>query len=180
MLVRYTLLGLLAQRAHYGHELQAALEAGVGGEQDWNLKATQIYMTLARLAEGGLIKQESGDLGTGPEKRIYALTQAGRIVLQTWFNTGVVLEYHRDEFFIKLMLCLRIPDVQPRTVVQAQRRRLFQDLHAATTQRNHTNPKVALARMFLLDKAIMHLEADLRWLDLVETRLEEMKKQAWP
>jgi len=32
----------------------------------------------------------------------------------------------------------------------------------------------------LVDKAIMHLEADLRWLDMAEMRLEEVKRQPLP
>jgi len=32
----------------------------------------------------------------------------------------------------------------------------------------------------LLDKAAMHLEADLRWLDMIEGRLDEIKRQPLP
>jgi hypothetical protein len=31
-----------------------------------------------------------------------------------------------------------------------------------------------------MDKAVMHLEADLRWLDMVEGRLDDMQKQPLP
>jgi hypothetical protein len=32
----------------------------------------------------------------------------------------------------------------------------------------------------LLDKAIMHVEADLRWLDTIEGRLDEIRRQPLP
>jgi hypothetical protein len=32
----------------------------------------------------------------------------------------------------------------------------------------------------LLDQAIMHVEADLRWLDVIEARLEEVRQQPLP
>jgi len=32
----------------------------------------------------------------------------------------------------------------------------------------------------LVDKAIMHLEADLRWLDMTEMQLEEVRSQPLP
>jgi hypothetical protein len=32
----------------------------------------------------------------------------------------------------------------------------------------------------LLDKLIMHLEADLKWLDLLEARLDDIRKQPVP
>ena len=37
-----------------------------------------------------------------------------------------------------------------------------------------------LARILLLDSAIMHTEAELRWLDIVEVRLEEVQAQPPP
>ena len=37
-----------------------------------------------------------------------------------------------------------------------------------------------LARMLLLDKASMYLEADLRWLEMTEGRLDEIKRQPLP
>jgi hypothetical protein len=37
-----------------------------------------------------------------------------------------------------------------------------------------------MAQILLLDKAIMHLEADLRWLDMIERRLDDIKGQPLP
>jgi len=37
-----------------------------------------------------------------------------------------------------------------------------------------------MAQILLLDKVTMHLEADLRWLDMTEMRLEEVKRQPLP
>jgi hypothetical protein len=53
-------------------------------------------------------------------------------------------------------------------------------LHAATNQRDGYNPKTEMAQILLLDKSIMHLEADLRWLDITEQRLDEVKGQPLP
>ena len=37
-----------------------------------------------------------------------------------------------------------------------------------------------MAQILLMDKTIMHLEADLRWLDITEMRIEVVKKQPIP
>ena len=37
-----------------------------------------------------------------------------------------------------------------------------------------------MAQILLIDKAIMHIEADLRWLDMTEMRLETIKHQPLP
>jgi hypothetical protein len=97
-----------------------------------------------------------------------------------WFETGVELEHQRDEFFVKLMLSLATGEANPRRVIQTQRRRMYRDLHALTAQRNRLDPKTTLAQILLQDKAIMHVEADLRWMDMIEARLDEVKKQPLP
>ncbi len=68
----------------------------------------------------------------------------------------------------------------PYQVLIAQRALIYQRLHAVTNRRNRLDSRVELAQVLLLDKAIMYLEADLRWLDIVETRLDEIKRQPMP
>ncbi len=180
MSVRNALLGLLVQRPRHGYELHAAFEAVVGGEQTWDVKPAQIYTTLARLEEGGLVRRESVVQNGGPEKRIYAITPAGRSALAEWFDAGVERAHQHDEFYIKLMLCLATAQASPRQVIQIQRAKLYQSLHGVIAQRNQSNPKTEMARILLFDKIAMHLEADLRWLDMIEARLEEVKRQPLP
>jgi len=182
MTVRNALLGLLAQRPRHGYELRAAFEALVGGEDFWDVKPAQIYTTLTRLEEGGLIRQEQIEQDGGPEKRIYALTEAGQAELAAWYESGVESEHQRDEFYVKLMLSLAAdgaggPGAGPYRVIHAQRARLYQELHDLTTRRSRADPKTELAQIFLLDKTVMHVEADLRWLDMIEARLDEVKRQ---
>lgn len=151
----------------------------MGGMQNWDVKPAQIYTTLARLQESGLVGEEPAE-DDEPDKRVYALTDAGRTVLTDWFMSGVEAELQRDEFYLKLMLSLATGQVDPYRVIHAQRSSLYTDLHDVTQQRNLANPRLALAQILLLDKVIMHLEADLRWLDIVETRLDEIRKQPLP
>jgi DNA-binding PadR family transcriptional regulator len=180
MSVRNAILGLLAQSPRHGYELRAAFEAMVGGEDVWDVKPAQIYTTLARLEEGGLVLQEAVQQDGGPEKRIYALTPQGEAALQEWFTSGVAASYQRDEFYIKLMLSLANERTDPYRVIQAQRNRLYQELHDLTLQRNQLDAKREMARILLFDKAIMHIEADLRWVDMIEARLDEVRSHPPP
>jgi DNA-binding PadR family transcriptional regulator len=181
MSVRHAILGLLAQRPRHGYDLRAAFSAVVGGDENWDVKPAQIYTTLERLEEAGLIECTS-DMGEGaePGRRIYAITLQGDAVLREWFASGVVPEHQRDEFFVKLMTALVSGEADSSRLVQTQRATLYQELHAATTMRDSYNPRTEMAQILLLDKSIMHLEADLRWLDFAELRLEEVKRQPLP
>ena len=180
MSVRHAVLGLLAQRPRHGYELRAAFQAVVGGEENWDIKPAQIYTTLARLEQGGLVAKGSVEQDAGPEKRIYALTPTGRQMLKEWFASGMEPEHQHDELFLKLMMGLVSGVADPYRVIQTQREHLYQDLHDITEHRSRADPGKELAKILLLDKAIMHLEADLRWLDTIEARLDEIRRQPLP
>lgn len=180
MSVRNAILGLLAQHPRHGYDLRVAFEALVGGEDVWDVKPAQIYTTLTRLEEAGLVYQEGVEQEGGPEKRIYSLTPLGMSELQVWFSSSVPSGHERDEFFVKLMLSLATENANPNRVIQAQRSWLYQELHNYTRRRSQADPKKELAQILLLDKTIMHLEADLRWLDMIEGRLAEIQRQPLP
>ncbi len=180
MSVRHAILGLLAQKPRHGYELHAVFTAVVGGDS-WDVKPAQIYTTLNRLEEAGLVETAS-DLGEGdePERRVYAVTDDGHTALQEWFSAGSTLDHQRDEFFVKVMVALVSGEADPWRLIQTQRAHIFQDLHATTEQRDRLDPATEIAHILLMEKVIMHLEADLRWLDVVEARIEIIKHQPLP
>ena len=179
MSVRHTLLGLLAQQPRYGYELRAAFTARAGGAENWNVTPAQVYTTLNRMLENGLIRAESA-ASDPTEKRVYRITPSGQIELERWFTAEVRTEPQQDEFYLKLALARVLDSVDVNLLIQAQRNSLYRSLHRVTTQRQKLDPHTELANILLMDKAVMHLEADLRWLDMVEARLEDVQKQPAP
>jgi DNA-binding PadR family transcriptional regulator len=181
MSVRYAVLGLISQKPRHGYATRIAFEALVGGDGNWEVKPSQIYTTLDRLEEAGLVERCS-DLGEGeePSRRVYQITQSGEAALQGWFTNGVAPEHQRDEFYIKLIIGLVSGRANPERLIQTQRVLLFKEMHAKTNQRDEYDPHTEMAQILLMDKAIMHLEADLRWLDMIEMRLEAIKLQPLP
>src|SRR3954454_12034163 len=177
--VQNAILALLAERPRHGYELRDLFEAALGG--NWELNSGQIYSSLDRLARDGLVVQEGVERGGGPDKRLWALTDAGRKELANWFDSPVPRDYRlRDEFYLKLMLALVTQASRARSILQVQRRELFRELHDLTARRNVLDPRQQLARIMLLDSAIMHTEAELRWLEMVEARLDDIRTQPPP
>jgi DNA-binding PadR family transcriptional regulator len=174
--VQNALLALLSQQSRHGYELRDLFEAALGGH--WELNSGQIYSSLDRLARDGLVIEESIEKGGGPDKRLWALTDQGRNELANWFDSPVPRDYRlRDEFYLKLMLAFVTQPARARHILIVQRRELFRELHDLTTRRNLLDPHQQLARILLLDSAIMHTEAELRWLDMVEVRLDDIRGQ---
>ena len=180
MSVRNALLGLIEQHPRHGYDLAAAFLALVGGPENWDLKPGQVYTTLGRLEEAGLICVEGQGQDGGPEKTIYTITPSGRQELVSWMSMPVKTAHQRDEFFLKLMVALATGDADPHRLIYTQRGSLYQQLHDLTGQHQAADPHSELALILLLEQAIMHLEADLRWLDMVESRLDEIRRQPVP
>jgi PadR family transcriptional regulator, regulatory protein PadR len=80
------LLALLAGRESYGYELAQSLEAaGIGSIQGGTL-----YPVLMRLQKGGLVATRWDAGGSGPARKYYRLTDAGRAALD-----GACAEWRR-------------------------------------------------------------------------------------
>src|SRR5512140_3178361 len=177
--VQYAILALLAQEPRHGYELHDLFRTLLGGP--WELNTGQVYSSLERLARDGLVVEARVERAGGPDKRVWSLADPGRAELSAWLAAPVRRDYRlRDELFLKLVLAVFTGAGSPRIVLQAQRRELFQELHDLTARRNAADPTRELARILLLDSAIMHTEAELRWLDQVEARLDEVQAQPPP
>jgi DNA-binding PadR family transcriptional regulator len=177
--VQRALLALLAPEPRHGYELHDLFEAALGGH--WEINTGQIYSSLERLERDGLVVEDSVERAGGPDKRLWAMTADGQVELQTWFRAPVPRDYRlRDEFYLKLILAVVTEADRPQVMLQIQRRELFRELHELTTARNAADPRREIARILLLESAIMHTEAELRWLDLVEGRLEDIQRQPLP
>ena len=177
--VQNALLALLSQRPRHGYELRDLFEAALGGH--WELNSGQIYSSLERLARDGLVVEEGVERSGGPDKRLWAITGDGRNEVARWFALPVPRDYRlRDELYLKLMLTLVTEPSRARQILIVQRRELFRELHDLTARRNLLDPRQQLAQILLLDSALMHTEAELRWLEMIEARLDDIWKQPPP
>lgn len=177
--VQNAILALLAQRPRHGYEMRDLFEAALGGH--WELNSGQIYSSLDRLSRDGLVVEEGIEKGGGPDKRLWSLTKQGELDVQSWFNSPVPRDYRlRDELYLKLMLVFVTKPAAALNILIVQRRELYRELHGLTARRNHLDPRRQLAHILLLDSAIMHTEAELRFLEMVEARLDDIREQPPP
>jgi DNA-binding PadR family transcriptional regulator len=178
MSVRHVILSLLYQRPMYGYELGKHLAPALQVERD--VKPGQIANTLARMEQAGWIgcKVEAGD---GPDRKVYRLTKKGERELRAWYLNPEVRDYRLgDSFYLKLALGLQGGPVPVEEILHGQRRKLFQELHAANEMRRTAGSPAASPWLLLLENAISHLEADLRLIDMCESRLQELKSYQPP
>ena len=168
MSVRHALLALLREGPKYGLQLQHEFEAGTG--EVWPLNDGQVYGTLQRLERAGLI--ESADTG-GPQ-RVYALTEAGADELTTWLETPPGMSSPpRDELVIKVLIALRLTDIDATELVQVHRRKLVESMQQYTRLKDvGSDDEIGFG--LAVDAELFRLDGLVRWLDAVDGRLERL------
>ena len=172
--MRSLFLALLADESRYGYEIKQTLEQEFG-ELLPALNAGQIYSTLARLERDGLVVGQSIE-GDNRRKRVYELTEAGRTALARWIEAPVPGTRLKDEFFMKLVILASAGLAEPKALIAGQRREYLQSLRDldAVVSVDGSRPAADL----LAEGAILHLKADLEWLDLIEQKLPMQRESA--
>ncbi len=165
--MRNILLALLAEGPRHGYELRGTLVQCFGSLLPV-INPGQIYTTLQRLERDGLIVGVDVP-GDTRNKREYALTDAGRSELETWIDTPVASTRLKDEFFMKLVLIGSRSATVAARLIDGQRREYLQSLRDldALARDVAEDPVGAL----LVEGAQLHVEADLKWIDLCAQRL---------
>ncbi|MFG2527435.1 PadR family transcriptional regulator [Streptomyces sp. NPDC048516] len=168
MSIGHTLLGLLESGPRHGYDLKRAFDEHFG--QDRPLHYGQVYSTMSRLLKNGLVEVDAVEAGAGPERKRYAITDAGVTDVAQWLARPEKPEpYLHSTLYTKVVLALmtgrnaaELLDSQ-----RAEHLRLMRQL----TERKRTGD---LADQLICDHALFHLEADLRWLELTAARLDKL------
>jgi DNA-binding PadR family transcriptional regulator len=166
-MLKFALLGLLARDPKHGYDLKNELEQALGGH--WEINFGQIYTTLARLERDKLVEVAAEDQD-GRGKKTYRITPEGRKDLAAWFEQPVEKPRQlRDEFFIKLIIGRLAGQSDPAGIIDRQRQAYLTQLRDLTAMAKRAgDPDIEL----MVEGAILHLQADLRWLDLCDERME--------
>ena len=186
MSVKYGLLGLLAREAQHGYELKRSFEQFTGGF--WELNHGQIYQSLERLASDGLVNYTVESAENAPERKVYEVTERGRQALDRWLErSNARVRPLRDELFVRLAVMASRPPQQLLALLGEYRQTYSEHMRELTLAKRqsaalHTVPDGATGaelevEQMLLDAAIFHCEADLRWLDHCEAKLAARQRR---
>ncbi len=173
MSVKHAVLALLHQSPGYGYQLHGLLAETLG--EPWSINTGQVYGTLSRLERDGLVLTSYKNTGGDDDRTVYTLTENGKEELFRWFQEPISrADRLKDSFYAKLVLSCLSEAASPADVLQSQRKQLMTELQDLTQLRRRADAEQKLTSLLLLESGIMHLEADLHWMDLCENRLEEL------
>jgi DNA-binding PadR family transcriptional regulator len=181
----------------HGYDIKRTFDEKLG--DFWNLNVGQIYATLDRLRDAGLVEYEAVEQADKPDKKVYRITEAGRAALDDWRATPAKHEPRalRDELFLKILFmdadgARALDDVLDQIAAQegiymahmmqltnrkfsiegAARKGLANAADAETRQRLEHDRVVSTV---LIEAALFHAEADINWLRHTRARLEALR-----
>ena len=163
MSVRHALLGLLSEGPKYGMQLREEYEGATGDM--WPLNVGQVYTTLQRLERDGLV--ESDDANDEERQKDYRITDRGRSELLAWLTTPPApAPPARDELVTKVLVALRVPEIDVQDVIQAHRRQVVALMQQWTSFKRGDEPDLAFR--LTAEAELSRLGAVVKWLDFAD------------
>jgi DNA-binding PadR family transcriptional regulator len=108
-----------------------------------------------------------------PDKRVFTLTEDGERDLQGWLDEPLMLQIGRSPLFLRYLVLSLVRPTERAAFLLQQRRRVLDDIGRLVNDRAEDadgaeagdSPTAALREL-----AIAHAEADLRWIEWLESK----------
>ena len=116
--LQHGILGFLNYGPCSGYELTKAFHSSV--QFFWPAQTSQIYLTLGKLENAGLVTHETVIQNGKPNKNVYSILPAGRAELQRWLSEqGKTADGYKSEFLMKVFFAENLPPQQAITMLRA-------------------------------------------------------------
>jgi DNA-binding PadR family transcriptional regulator len=100
MTIEYAILGLLSWRPLTGYDIKKMFAGSTA--LYWSGNNNQIYTTLVKLHENGLVSREVELHADSPSRKIYSITARGQAELMKWLLGETEPPQLKNSFLIKL------------------------------------------------------------------------------
>ncbi|OWY62796.1 hypothetical protein B7486_56515 [cyanobacterium TDX16] len=167
--MRQFFLALLRQGPVHGYELKRAYDQLFGAVAP-AMNVGQVYVTMGRLERDGLVTVREEPREDGPDVKVYELTTEGEKVLDEWLEQVVDPPPARSDLVVKLVAAWLGGADAVAPMVAEHRQQYLQDLRALDALAADS-ARGSLSDL-LVQGAALRLQAELRFLDLVDERLD--------
>ena len=167
MSLKYVLLGLLSQYPRYGYEVKGKAEQLLGSGAELN--PGQLYPLLRKLADQRLLEGERVEQEDRPDKRVFTLTEAGMRELNKWLDEPVPLSVGRSALFLRFVVLVLVRPEARADFLKEQRRRQLEFIGQLVADRAKHLGSEDLSTRALRELTVLHAEADLKWIEWLET-----------
>lgn len=167
------ILQLLIRHPASGYDLKKRFFASVG--HGWHAYDTQIYRELKSLEDGGYIAGRVVKGRSGPERRLFTVTDLGLAALVEWLVTPLDVTKVKDEFGLRLTTADLFPPGELEAFIVSAREQWVAALeHQRMSLRvlidehgdpSGSAPSTIFGRQIAIDQIISTTEAKIAWAD---------------
>lgn len=178
MSLSHAILGLLTVMPMSGYDLKTqAFDNTIA--HFWQADQTQIYRTLATMAESGWVESRLEIQQDRPNRKVYHITATGREELMRWLKIEQPLPVHREAFLVQMFFSGELDQETVLAHIARQRAghearlKHYQSLAMPSLE----DPQLARKRIFwqlTLDLGIATEQAYIDWLNHCETVIRAM------
>lgn len=167
MSYKYLVLGLLAERPMSGYDIKKHVKTVLGAITSASYGT--LYPTLHKLlADGDVDMQEVPQQGR-PSKKVYYLTDQGRVDLKKWLHQPAVADQVKREFLLKLYLAKRLDDADIKPILAG--RRMEAEMLLRTYEADKRNARTE-EQAWIANYSWMLCQAELEWLHRLEAETD--------
>jgi len=169
MSLDHAILGFVNEMPRSGYDLKKAFDGSVA--HFWPANQGQIYRTLARLAEAGLVEVRVVEQDGKPNRKVYYITETGLAELRRWLSTPLPLTHWREAFLIQFFFADAITVEEIVALLEARsaaHRARLEFYRQAQRWMTDSPPKGVWDRVLhplILEGGVMMEEAWLAWLE---------------
>jgi len=178
MSLEHAILGFLTYQPLSGYDLKKFFDESV--RHFWSATQSQIYRTLARMAETGWVDMEHIEQDDRPDRKVYHITNAGQDELHKWLTTPLNQHAVRNLWLAQVFFAHPLSDDKITALFEEhadklrQKLELFRNGVQKVVERRFAEVGSKRSRrlwQFTLDYGIAHLEWELHW---VENALKDL------
>lgn len=176
----YALLGLLMEEPMSGYMMKRIIDLNFS--HFWKTSYGQIYPTMSKFIEKGLVTVSTVESDKGPASKFYAITDDGKEIFRKWLYIDAEDFNTRDESLLKFYFSnlMAIDEV----IERFKRARVYNQSIKAEYEKNRkvmlevTKPTRKQLITYLSVQKGVHLnEARLMWIDEVLDTLKWFKEE---
>lgn len=181
MTLEYAILGFLNYKPLSGYELKKLFDNTV--RHFWHADQSQIYRTLAQLAQQGLAEIEVVEQSVRPDRKVYHITPQGQQALHHWLKEDFPQERSRSAPLVKVFFLGQLSDdeiLAKFNEAAAIFRHILEQYRQLPPQAQEyidrvSSPREAYFWMLTLELGVKTMQAQLEWAENVIRYIEEQK-----
>lgn len=159
MTIEFAILGLLAAEPRTGYDLKKVFSASEA--LPWSGNNNQVYRAVTDLHRRGLVALDVQEPRGGPSRKLYSVTDEGRLALASWLETPIPLPEFRSEAVVRVAAGLAdVPEVA-RSVLDAYLEQLRVQLAMAEERARRADGAMRLVE----GNTVAHYRAEIAWVE---------------